>query len=369
MFLLSMQKKDDLILFLYIYQTMFLLSMQPNLASVVEPDTYMTPLHVCCLGLQPPPIWITRGLLYSDNESCRRRDSGGRLPLHLLAATSADPATMQLLVEENPASVTKRDQRGFTPLQLLLKNDRITLRLEHMRILLGQHLQTTITEESDNMKGQTQHLSLRKRQHLNQTVQDLEERRRRQLEKEQRHEESFVDYPEDVLMGLNNITQWADYAHDQTCFLQDFLDDGGVPRTLAYLESYMDNADSVTAVANTICQIADIGPDNAKLNIDNQNSKVKSNIEHRTSNNRTSEIEHRTLKIKHRNAKNGCSAAFFDILIFCFSRNLSRRPPRRPPQGHPGHPPGHPTPLRNIPTAAVSRHFAQCDVYRVTSNL
>ena len=187
---------------------MFLLSMQPNLASVVEPDTYMTPLHVCCLGLQPPPIWITRGLLYSDSESCRRRDSGGRLPLHLLAATSADPATMQLLVEENPASVTKRDQRGFTPLQLLLKNDRITLRLEHMRILLGQHLQTTITEESDNMKGQTQHLSLRKRQHLNQTVQDLEQRRRRQLEKEQRHEESFVDYPEDVLMGLNNITQW-----------------------------------------------------------------------------------------------------------------------------------------------------------------
>lgn len=181
-------------------KAIFLLSVEPHMAKIIDPDSKMTALHVCSLGIQPPPIWISRALLYTQPEQTRHVDAGGRLPLHLLAATSADLDTMQLLVEEFPASVGQKDNRGFTPLQLMLKNDQIYLTLEHLRILLGQ---TTKREEEEQ---KTPHLSFRKGQHLEQSVTDLEAMKRSRQEK--KHEIMFPGYPDDVRSCLKKITQW-----------------------------------------------------------------------------------------------------------------------------------------------------------------
>ena len=178
---------------------LFLLSVQPHLASQVEPESQMTPLHVCALALEPPPVWMTRGLLYTFPQQCQHPDSGGRLPLHLLAATSAHVPTMQLFVDEYPASVSHRDSRGFTPLQLLLKNDQIVMTLQHLRILLGQ----TVKREEPTQRR----ISFRKGQHLNQTIDDLEVIRRRRRQ-EEKHEAGFAGCPEDVQHCIRKITQW-----------------------------------------------------------------------------------------------------------------------------------------------------------------
>eukprot|EP00980_Cylindrotheca_fusiformis_P030462 scaffold24860_cov122-Cylindrotheca_fusiformis.AAC.3 len=182
-------------------KAIFVLSVEPHLAKILDPSSQMTALHVCSLGMQAPPIWMTRALLYTHPEQTKHVDSGGRLPLHLLAATSADIETMQALVEEFPASVGQKDSRGFTPLQLMLKNDQIVLTLEHLRILLGQ-----TTREEDDEDHAPHHLSFRKGQHLDQTTNDLETMRRYRQEK--RHEILFPDYPDDVRSCLKKITQW-----------------------------------------------------------------------------------------------------------------------------------------------------------------
>lgn len=181
-------------------KAVFLLSVEPQLAKNVEVSSKMTALHVCALGLQPPPIWMIRALLYTSPEQAQQLDTGGRLPLHLVAATSADLAMMQLLVDEYPASVGHKDERGFTPLQLLLKNDQIILTLDHLRILMGQ---TVSDEEEEELK---KHLSFRKGEHLTQTLQDLETRKRQR--QEEKHEIMFPDYPDDVRSCLKKITQW-----------------------------------------------------------------------------------------------------------------------------------------------------------------
>jgi ankyrin repeat protein len=187
-------------------KAVFLLSVEPHMAKNIDPDSKMTALHVCSLGIQPPPTWMTRALLYTYPEQTQHVDAGGRLPLHLLAATSADLATMQLLVEEFPASVGQKDSRGFTPLQLMLKNDQIILTLEHLRILLGQTTKTTVDEEQQQQQQQKPYLSFRKGQHLEQTASDMEAMKR--VRQEKKHEILFPEYPDDVRSCLKKITQW-----------------------------------------------------------------------------------------------------------------------------------------------------------------
>jgi ankyrin repeat protein len=184
-------------------KAVFLLSVEPYLALSVDPDSQMTALHVCSLGSQPPPIWMTRALLYTNEEQVQQIDSGGRLPLHLLAATSANLEMMQLLVEEYPPSVSHQDHRGFTPLQLMLKNDQIALTIQHLRILLGQ---TVKSNNEDDEQLKSQYISWRKGQHLEQTLNDLElMKRHKQLQK---HEVQFPGYPDDVRSCLKKISQW-----------------------------------------------------------------------------------------------------------------------------------------------------------------
>lgn len=179
---------------------LYLLSVQPQLAHQVEPECQLTALHMCCMALdvkQPPPVWMARSLIYTLPKQCQMEDSGGRLPLHLLAATTADLRLMQLLVDEFPASVAHRDCRGFTPLHLLLRNDQIPLTLEHLRILLGQTIQVTEEKKSP--------IHFRKGEHLKASFEDLQELH---LKQQESHEKVFEDYPNDVQQALRKITQW-----------------------------------------------------------------------------------------------------------------------------------------------------------------
>jgi hypothetical protein len=82
---------------------LYLLSTQPHLANTL--DCGWTPLHISCLGTFAPPEFFIRALLVAAPEAARTLDNAGRLPLHLLAATSADPDVLQLLVDENPQSL------------------------------------------------------------------------------------------------------------------------------------------------------------------------------------------------------------------------------------------------------------------------
>lgn len=184
------------------HNALYLLTVQPHLGRQPEPKCRMTPLHVACLAEKPPPIWMTRGLLYAAPEACSQADSGGRLPLHLLVAASAHIDTIRLLVEEYPPSVAHRDDRGFTPLQLLLKrNDVDGVTLEHLRLLLGQQI-----DGSQPQRGKTQ-LRFRRGDHLeNDWV--LKELETLADEREQRHENAFREYPDDVRRALTKLSQW-----------------------------------------------------------------------------------------------------------------------------------------------------------------
>ena len=182
---------------------LYLLSVQPHLGRQVEPECKMTPLHVACLAQHPPPVWITHGLLYASPETCSQPDTGGRLPLHLLVATSAHIDTIRLLVEEYPPGVAHRDDRGFTPLQLLLKrNDSNGLTLEHIRLLLGQQMGGGQSQRIPNTR-----LMFRKGDHLkNDWV--LRELETLADEREQKHESAFSKYPDDVRRALTKLSQW-----------------------------------------------------------------------------------------------------------------------------------------------------------------
>ncbi len=184
---------------------LFLLSVEPHVASQVEPECRMTALHTCCMSLdveQPAPVWMIRALLYTDPYQCQMQDSGGRLPLHLLAATSGNVDLMQLLVEEYPASVAHQDSRGFTPLCLLLKNDQVALTLEHMRILLGQ----TCRAEKQDKKSR---ILFRKGDHLKESFDNLfQDLQDLQTKQQATHEKVFETYPDDVQQRIQKITQW-----------------------------------------------------------------------------------------------------------------------------------------------------------------
>jgi ankyrin repeat protein len=184
-----------------------LLSTHPELADMSEPECLMKPLHVLVLALEPPPVWMTRALLYTHSDPTSQVDAGGRLPLHLLAATSAHVETMQLLVQEYPASIAHVDSRGFTPLQLLLKNDQVVLTLEHLRILLGQSLEKNKSGTNTTKK----HLLHRRGEFLTATLEDLQAL---QATPEQ-HERLFEGFPDDVQICLKRIVQWKRRQHNK----------------------------------------------------------------------------------------------------------------------------------------------------------
>jgi hypothetical protein len=183
------------------HNALFLLAVSPELAELKEPECLMTPLHVACLAHEHPPHWMTRGLLYTAPAACFEEDKGGRLPLHLLAATSADIDTMRLLVEEFPPGVAHKDHRGFTPLHLLLKNDQVDLTLEHLRLLLGQ---TTYGSAIGEGRANNRFM-FRRGDHLFGSVADINYLSK---EREDRHEQHFRQYPDDVRRALTKITQW-----------------------------------------------------------------------------------------------------------------------------------------------------------------
>ena len=182
---------------------LYALSIQPSLGREVEPECNMTPLHVACLAQYPPPLWVTRGLLYAAPETCSQSDTGGRLPLHLLVATSAHLDTIRLLVEEYPPGVSHRDDRGFTPLQLLLKRSDVDgLTLEHLRLLLGQQ-----TDGSHIQRKSKSRLLFRKGDHLNSdwVLRELESLAE---EREKKHESTFREFPDDIRRALTKLSQW-----------------------------------------------------------------------------------------------------------------------------------------------------------------
>lgn len=224
-----------------------LLSSQPHLARQVEPECNMTPLHVACLAQQPPPVWIIRGLLYAAPETCSQTDSGGRLPLHLLVATSAHIDSIRLLVEEYAPGVAHRDGRGFTPLQLLLKrNDSKGLILEHLRLLLGQQIDGLQTHH--NRKSR---MLFRRGDHLKSDW-VLEELESLAEEREKKHESAFREYPDDVRRALTKLSQWKrrqsnkqtskrtnDRSDEENHFLRlreaDFVSPASIPTPIGQL--------------------------------------------------------------------------------------------------------------------------------------
>jgi hypothetical protein len=234
------------------HNALYLLSVRPDLGRGSEPECMMTPLHVACLAQEPPPVWMTRGLLYAAPETCRQTDQGGRLPLHLLVATSAHIDTIRLLVEEYPPGVSHKDDRGFTPLQLLLKrNDPIQsgLTLEHLRLLLGQQQQSK-TSSTKRYGGrlhrrgnQNDKFSFRKGDHLKNSLklQDLDALAD---ERQNHHESMFREYPDDVRRALNKLSQWkrrqvnknrsvSNRSEEENKFLEsreaDFINPGSIP--------------------------------------------------------------------------------------------------------------------------------------------
>ena len=146
---------------------LYLLSLQPHLATLT--DRGWTPLHVSCLGNSPPPPFWTRALLLVSPSCVRAVDNGGRLPLHMVAASSGDVQLLQLLVQEYPESVARPDHRGLTPLHMLLRNEHVVPTLQHVRILLGQAVPTLSSSSTRTPKRPLQ----RRGQHLRLTIDDL----------------------------------------------------------------------------------------------------------------------------------------------------------------------------------------------------
>jgi len=182
------------------------LSVQPLLASVVDGAGW-TPLHVACLGSTPPPVFMTRALLYVYSKAAGKVDSGGRLPLHLVAASSGDVETMQLLIQEYPEGVYQTDALGWSPLNLMLRNFAVDITLEHCRILLGLTIPSELAQAKEPI------LLQRRGDHLNLGFDELGRIYARptpvsRVAQELMHEEAFQAFPNDVQMSLRRLCQW-----------------------------------------------------------------------------------------------------------------------------------------------------------------
>ena len=173
-----------------------LLSLHPHFAKLL--DNGWTPLHISCLGSFAPPDFFVRALLVAAPEATQVLDNGGRLPLHLLAATSAEPDVMQMLVDEYACAITSYDDKGMLPLHLLLQNDSIHLTLHHVRILLGQTIKTAV-------EGQYTRVSKRRGDHLHLSFQEVNEIVYRD---ERLNERVRNNYPEEIQEALRRLSRW-----------------------------------------------------------------------------------------------------------------------------------------------------------------
>jgi ankyrin repeat protein len=207
-----------------------LLSVDPSLAAVE--DQGWTPLHICCLASCEPPLFLLRALLYAHPKAARTPDEGGRLPLHLVAASSASVEVMQLLVEAYPPSLTTRDGHGLTPLHLLLRNLNVMLTYDRARILLGLTRPGAVsgattpanaaeaTHPTASAGDNDGFVLQRRRQHLNLSLEQLERlhsknrspvvttfRTLRQHDLD--HEAAFTTYKGDGVQAcLRRLVQW-----------------------------------------------------------------------------------------------------------------------------------------------------------------
>jgi ankyrin repeat protein len=192
---------------------LYLLSVQPHLATIS--DEGWTPLHICCLGASAPPSFMVRAMLYCNRGAARQVDEGDRLPLHLVAASSGDVETMQLLVEEYPQGIYQLDVHGQTPLHLLLRNVATELTSEKARVLLGLTLPETADFEQQKrvLQRRGEHLDLK----LNELGRMMSRTRPVSiLERERLHESEFETYPQDVQISLKKLEQWKKRQRKQT---------------------------------------------------------------------------------------------------------------------------------------------------------
>jgi hypothetical protein len=186
------------------------LATQPELAAIVDPTPSWTPLHISCLGLAPPPTFIVRALLYVYPKAAYIPDDGGRLTLHLVAASSADVDIMQMIVHENPAALYHRDDHGLTPLHLYIRNRSVTLTLERIKILLGctipDHRADPVKRRVLQRRGDHLHMSV---QSVDQWIKQRKSRPITNLNHNTMvHEQFFDTYPIDVQISLRQLSQW-----------------------------------------------------------------------------------------------------------------------------------------------------------------
>ena len=210
-----------------------LLSIQPTLARLPDDDGQgWTPLHICCLSVFPPPEYLIRALLYAWPNAAKTPDAGGRLPLHLVAASSAHVKTMRLLVQQHPAALYHTDAHGFVPLHLLLRNLRVSLTTDRARVLLGlddvTHSTThgpergMLPASSAPSSSSSRSLLQRRRQHWHLTLEQLESyrqaqqtypvttiRKSGQRERNLDHEAHFdtAAHPPDIRTALQRLRQ------------------------------------------------------------------------------------------------------------------------------------------------------------------
>ena len=183
---------------------LYCLAQQPQLASVL--DEGWTPLHVSCMGAQPPPKFIVKALLLTFPDAARITDDAGRLPLHFLAASSAGGEILQMLVEAYPRGLVQVDELGLTPLLLLLRNTDVPITKDNSRILLGD----TISEP--NAPEKHHRISLRRNEHLNLTINDLDAIAHHKVSPPAALESTLSDiddYPADSQHILQKLYTWG----------------------------------------------------------------------------------------------------------------------------------------------------------------
>jgi hypothetical protein len=193
-----------------------LLSSQPLLASVTDPTPIWTPLHICCLGMLPPPTYMIRALLHIYPKATTMPDEGGRLVLHLLAASSADTEIMQLVLDANPTAIYHRDHHGYTPLHLLLRNRSVDLTVGRLQVLLGRTVASPVAAPS----SEARHVLQRRGDHLRMSLRSVDEwvaqRNRRPVTQVHHNamaqEPDWNEYPPDVQVYLRKLSQWK-YLH------------------------------------------------------------------------------------------------------------------------------------------------------------
>ena len=200
-----------------------LLAAHPNLGAVVDPNAeQFTPLHVCCLGDQAPPSFIILGLLYAYPQAVRKRDAGGRLPLHLVAASSADVTTMQWLVNEYPEAVSQTDDFGLTPLHLYLRRlSDEELDPQRVSILLGCTDNGSSAANGNagfDASAKQDHILFRRGSHMHMSPDDVREQlvqRPRPVTRFTRvdHEAAIANYPPDIQVSLRQLSRWQTKMH------------------------------------------------------------------------------------------------------------------------------------------------------------